>query len=156
MKSRIKFAPFTMPQGRAPRMIVSPVEIANPEKGFQGSIVKLSSTAQWDTGADYCMISPRLARDLRLISAGEASVNAVEGTDCRRTTYRVHMALPNGIILEDILAIEDPGLKDVGVDFLIGLNVINELDFALTHDRNADSVLSISFPGARLVDFSKC
>ena len=152
MKLGIKHAPFTMPQGHYPRMIVSPVEVMNPKAGLPGSIVKMKLTAQWDTGADFCMISSALARNLRLESFGEASVNHVAGNDLRRNTYLVNLFLPNGIYFEDVLTVEDEGLKETGIDFLIGLAVINELDFALTHEKDG-TVLSISYPDDRLVVF---
>lgn len=142
-----------MPQGEYPRMIVSPVNIVNPSELIPGGVTNLKLLAQWDTGADFCLISSALAQSLRLKSFGEASVNCVGGSELNRQTYLVNLVLPNGVFFEDVLAIEDDGLKDTGVDFLIGMAVINEIDFALTHDCNGGSVLSISYPAGRLVDF---
>lgn len=155
MKSGIIHHPFTMSQGNFPRLIVSPVEVLNPENTIPGSINSLSSVAQWDTGADYCLISSELARNLRLERKGLASINSVEGKDDKRQTYLVNLVLPNGVFFDEVLAIEDDGLKSYGVDFLIGMAVINNIDFALTHDKDGNSILSISYPADRLVDFEK-
>lgn len=154
MKSGIIHYPFTMAQGVFPRMIVSPIEIKNPRAFTPGSISKLKSMAQWDTGADYCMISTELAKNLHLESLGEATINQAIGCDIRRNSYLVDLALPNQVYFNEVLAIEDPGLKSTGVDFLVGLEVINAIDFALTHDKNGNTVLSISYPADRLIDFS--
>lgn len=143
-----------MSQGRSPRMIVSPVEVLNPSSTVPGQLSGLTKSAQWDTGADFCLISPALARNLRLTSCGEASINGVGGKTVRCRSYLVNLVLPNGIYLEDVPAIEDSSLGTTGVDFLIGLDVINELDFALTRDVDGNTVLSVSFPAGRLVDFA--
>ncbi|GEM_PF-4358215 len=155
MKSGIEHRPFTMPQGDFPRVIVSPVDVLNPNEHIPNSIVRMNTKALWDTGADFCMISQELARSLRLVGQGYASVNQVEGNDVSRKAYLVNLLLPNGIVFSDVVALEDPGLRRMGVDFLIGLSVINEVDFALTHDRSGATVLSISYPADRLVDFCK-
>ena len=152
MKSGIKLAPFTMPQGNFPRMIVSPIDVLNPNDKMPG-ITRLKLMAMWDTGADYCMISPSLARNLRLTHYGDASVNRAEGEDLQRKSYLVNLVLPNGVYFDNVIAIEDNGLNNIGVEFLIGLAVINGIDFALTHDKDGGTVLSISFPAGRLVDF---
>lgn len=155
MKSGIMHYPFTMAQGQFPRMIVSPIEIRNPRAFSHGSISKMRSIAQWDTGADFCMISSELAKNLHLEPSGEASINQVLGEDLKRNSYLVDLALPNQVYFNEVVAIEDPGLKSTGVDFLVGLDVINVIDFALTHDKNGGTVLSISYPGDRLIDFSE-
>lgn len=149
MKSGIQHHPFTMSQGKYPRMIVSPVEVSRPGSAHGGIRMNLTATAQWDTGADYCAISSELASALLLRSCGTAEVN---GSDVRNT-YLVDVVLPNGVFFSEVPAIEDPLLEQTGVDFLIGLAVINEVDFALTHDKNGDSVLSISYPADRLIQF---
>ena len=150
MKSGIKHHPFTMSQGNYPRMIVTPIEVSRPGTVHSSTRVKLSATAQWDTGADSCAISPEVASALMLSSCGVAEVNGSE----MRNTYFVDLVLPNGVFFSEVPVIEDPLLKGTGVDFLVGLAVINEIDFALTHDKNGDSVLSISYPADRLVQFS--
>lgn len=154
MKSGIQHFPFTMSQGQFPRMIVSPVKVYDPSAPSDGITLRLDSTAQWDTGADYCLISRELVDALRLTPVGDADVNTAEGDYLSRKLYKVNLVLPNGIYFEDVPAIIDNGLKKTGIDFLIGMYVINDLDFALTHNPAGETVLSISFPGDKLVDFS--
>ena len=111
MKSGIEHRPFTMPQGDFPRVIVSPVDVLNPNEHIPNSIVRMNTKALWDTGADFCMISQELARSLRLVGQGYASVNQVEGNDVSRKAYLVNLLLPNGIVFSDVVALEDPGLR---------------------------------------------
>lgn len=154
MKSGIIHSPFTMSQGVYPRMIVSPIEVTTSGAKSPGSIFKLTSVAQWDTGADNCLICRELVKTLRLESCGNASIYCAGGEYITRNSYLVNLILPNGIFFEGVLAIEDPCIKQTGIDFLVGLSVINELDFAISHNNKGDSVLSISYPADRLVDFS--
>lgn len=154
MKTGIKHSPFTMSQGMHPRMIVSPVEVMAPGGCHHGNMIRLRSVAQWDTGADLCMISSELVRNLHLKSLGVASVNHVGGVDVNHEVYMVDLVLSNGVFFSDVMAIEDRNLKSTGIDFLIGLEVINEIDFAISHNDIGETVLSISFPPGRMVDFS--
>lgn len=144
-----------MSQGEYPRMIVSPIKVCAAEASASGLSLRLDSTAQWDTGSDYCMISRELVEKLRLTPRGDVSVNCVEGNRLKRKFYEVDILLPNGIYFEEIPAIVDDGLRETGVDFLVGMYVINELDFTLTHKPEGETVLSISYPGDRLVDFCR-
>lgn len=154
MKSGIKHSPFTLSQGNRPRMIVSPVVLVKGNLLYRpGQLREIEAMAQWDTGADYCLISPGLAKTLRLESCGEASINQIQGRDMKRRTYLVNLLLPNGVYFSEVPAIEDTDLKSTGVDFLIGMDVINEVDFALTHNDKGETILSISYPADRLVDF---
>lgn len=144
MKSGIQHFPYTVSQGNNPRLIVSPIKVTSNKVKPMGTRLSLDSLALWDTGADYCAISSELAASLRLIPQGEASVNRVENAAVVSRCYLVTLILPNGIFFEDVPVIEDAGLKAMGVDFVVGLAVINDLDFALTHDNNGHTILSIS------------
>lgn len=83
----------------------------------------------WDTGAIKTMISKRLAKQLGLIPIGMAhSFNTHEMIEVER--FRVNLLLPNKIEITELDVISDE-LPDT--DVLIGMDVINLCDIAITH-----------------------
>ena len=60
----------------------------------------------WDTGASVTLISARVAKVLGLTSIGKSGVSGYnEGIDVK-DTYCVHVGLPTGDIVTNIMAME--------------------------------------------------
>ena len=83
----------------------------------------------WDTGATTSMISKRLASELQLTPIGKAK-------SCNSTgnivvdIFKINILLPNKIEIENMTVLSDE-LPDT--DCLVGMDVINLCDFAITH-----------------------
>ena len=105
----------------------------------------------WDTGASVSLISARVAKVLDLMSIGKSGVSGYnEGIDVK-DTYCVHVGLPTGDIVTNIMAME---FDSDEYDVVIGMDVIGKGDLAVT---NLDDRTTFSFriPSAEVIDFSK-
>ena len=116
-----------------------PLPIAIPAKGL------------WDTGATHTSLSVGLAAKLGLVSTGKIQIDHANGSDIC-DTYVVNLVLTNGITVTGIpvYASKLPAKCDV----LIGMNVINQGDFALSHE-NGKTLFSFRIPSSHSVDFVK-
>lgn len=102
----------------------------------------------WDTGAIKTMISKRLAKRLDLIPIGMAhSFNTHEMIEVER--FRVNLLLPNKIELTELEVISDE-LPDT--DILVGMDVINLCDIAITHP-SGKTKFSLQIPSSADLDF---
>lgn len=105
--------------------------------------------AVWDTGAHGTSITPEVARKLNLPQVSELMIQGVTG-QCVCSVYLVSLFLPNGVIIPEIEVTECPG--DIGCDVLIGMDVITQGDFAISH-KTENTVFSFRIPGAEKIDF---
>ena len=105
----------------------------------------------WDTGASVTLISARVAKVLELTSIGKSGVSGYnEGIDVK-DTYCVHVGLPTGDIVTNIMAME---FDSDEYDVVIGMDVIGKGDLAVT---NLDDRTTFTFriPSEEEIDFSK-
>ena len=105
----------------------------------------------WDTGASVSLISARVAKVLGLVSIGKSGVSGYnEGIDVK-DTYFVHVGLPTGDIVTNIMAME---FDSDEYDVVIGMDVIGRGDLAVT---NPDDKTTFSFriPSEVEIDFSQ-
>lgn len=102
----------------------------------------------WDTGAVKTMISKRLVKQLGLIPIGMAhSFNTREMVEVEK--FRVNLLLPNKIELTELETICDE-LPDT--DILVGMDVINLCDVAITH-KSGKTKFSFQIPSSADLDF---
>lgn len=105
-------------------------------------------TCVWDTGATNSVISPRLAKVLKLLPTGMVPVNDASGQKMSNT-YMVNVMLPNNVgipflqVTEGILA---------GFDMLIGMDIISQGDFSITCPKGK-TVFSFQLPSTHEVDY---
>ena len=93
----------------------------------------------WDTGASVSLISARVAKVLGLTSIGKSGVSGYnEGVDVK-DTYCVHIGLPTGDIVTNIMAME---FDSDEYDVVIGMDIICKGDLAVT---NKDDKTTFSF-----------
>lgn len=104
----------------------------------------------WDTGATCCLISQKVIEDLALNPIDKAIVS--EATTLAETdVYLVHVGLPNGQIAINVEALAS---QNTDYDFIIGMDIIRECDFALTHP-NMETKFTFDRPAKRDIDFTK-
>jgi len=105
----------------------------------------------WDTGASVTLISARVAKVLGLTSIGKSGVSGYnEGIDVK-DTYCVHVGLPTGDIVTNIMAME---FESDEYDVVIGMDVIGKGDLAVTN-LNDKTTFSFRIPSEVEIDFLK-
>ena len=85
--------------------------------------------ALWDTGATHSAITPQLAQRLNLPIIDITRVNSVNGIK-ESPVYKIDLILPNQVLVSAIRVTE---ATVVGSDVLIGMDIINLGDFAVSN-----------------------
>lgn len=106
--------------------------------------------ALWDTGATASVISAEVAIKLGLSPISQCVTYHAQGKSLVNV-YLVNLVLPNQILIKDVRVTEG-NLNGFGV--LIGMDIINLGDFALTH-RDNKTVFSFQIPATHEYDFVK-
>lgn len=105
----------------------------------------------WDTGASVSLISARVAKVLGLSSIGKSGVSGYnDGVDVK-DTYLVHIGLPTGDIVTNIMAME---FENDEYDVVIGMDVICNGDLAITN-KDGNTTFSFRIPSEETLDFLK-
>lgn len=102
----------------------------------------------WDTGATVSMISNKLVSKLHLTPIGQAkSVNCTGSILVN--LFKINLLLPNRIEIENLTVLSDT-LPDT--DCLIGMDIINLCDFAITH-KDGNTKFSFQIPAEADIQF---
>lgn len=127
--------------------IYAPVDLSSFKDVKRVKVVR----SLWDTGASVSLISARVAKVLGLVSIGKSGVSGYnEGVDVK-DTYCVHVGLPTGDIVTNIMAME---FDSDEYDVVIGMDVIGKGDLAITN-LNDRTTFSFRIPSEEVIDFSK-
>ena len=118
--------------------ICPPVNVA---KGKIPSKVYVSQNAMWDTGATNTLISPKIVKALNLKPFGKSGISSANGL-IETNTYLVHVGIPSGGIITNILALED---DNEDYEVVIGMDIIAQGDFAFTN-KDGHSTFSFRIP----------
>ncbi|MBT9536716.1 MAG: retroviral-like aspartic protease family protein [Nitrospirae bacterium] len=102
----------------------------------------------WDTGATNTVITRKVADDLNLKPVGMTLVKHAKGEEMSEV-YRVNIVLPNKVGFPMVRVTE--GTLS-GVDVLIGMDIINRGDFAITH-RDSKTTFTFRVPSTGHIDF---
>jgi hypothetical protein len=104
----------------------------------------------WDTGATNSVISQKVVDECGLIPTGMAMVHsATESKRCE--TFLVGIFLPNKVVFPSIRVTKGQP-KDC--DVLIGMDIINQGDFAITH-KDGKTMFSFRYPSMEKIGFVK-
>lgn len=143
---------FTLRNDKLTSELMTPVRIhdahASNEEVYSDGF--LSYHAIWDTGAMASVISTEVVNDLNLSPVSKCMTYHAQGQSLVNV-YMVDMILPNKILVRDIQVTEGH-LNGFGM--LIGMDIINLGDFALTH-KNSGTVFSFQIPSTHEYDFVK-
>lgn len=107
--------------------------------------------AVWDTGATGTSITQSLADKLKLDKIGTVDICGVTGS-CPCSTYLISLHLPNNVIIPEIEVAALSG--DIGCDVLIGMDVINKGDFAVSN-LYGDTTFTFRIPSIECLDFTQ-
>jgi hypothetical protein len=148
-----EFHAFTLSAKGLLRAIVTEVRISgpfDPSAPPRPTPTLMGFQAIWDTGATNSMISQRVVDRCGMGPIGLTDVHTPNGM-CTCEVYVINIFLPSGV-----------GFPNVGVtkgdlgpnDVLIGMDLINKGDFAITHERG-DTVFSFRYLSLGTIDFQK-
>jgi hypothetical protein len=133
---------------------ISVCEAFDPNRGDPETIKK-QFTCIWDTGATNTVISTNVINALSLKPSGRTIVHTVgEGgkvNEYEVNTYLVNIYLPNNVMIIGAIVAEG-GIS--GGDLLIGMDIINMGDFAITN-YEGQTCLSFRTPSVGQIDFVK-
>ncbi len=145
---------FTLANPQPLLWLTTPCEIGeayDPNDPNSSPCPKKKYVGLWDTGASSSMITNRVASELGLLPTGFIQSYHAQGKSLVNT-YIVNVLLLNGIHVYNLKVTEGKLLD--GVDMLIGMDIINLGDFAITH-KNGGTVFSFQIPSTRHYDFVK-
>lgn len=133
--------------------IVTECYVYAPTDFCQGGPIKRVKIMRslWDTGASVTLISARVAKVLGLTSIGKSGVSGYnQGIDVK-DTFLVHIGLPTGDIITNIMAME---FDTDEYDVVIGMDVICNGDMAITN-KDDKTTFSFRIPSKQEIDFEK-
>lgn len=104
--------------------------------------------AVWDTGATCSCISQEIVESLNLSKIDQVINYTANGTRVAGV-YLVNVYLPNGVVFSPIRVID---AEILGADILIGMDVINNGDLAITN-RNGATWMTFQLPPYHRIDF---
>lgn len=110
-------------------------------KGEMPETVYTSQNAMWDTGATNTLISTKIVQSLKLKSFGKSSISSANSV-IETNTYLIHIGIPSGSIITNILAIEN---DNEDYEIVIGMDIITQGDFAFSN-KDGHSTFSFRLP----------
>lgn len=128
------------------RDVIIDVEIGVP--GGQGRDYK----ALIDTGATNSCITKKVADDLGLVQSGLTDNHTAGGIVEKSKTYVVDAIIKGGIIKFEKWAVVEVQLTAGKYDMLIGMDIIANGDFAITH-KGGKTKVTFCVPSMRDFDF---
>ncbi|MDR1804161.1 MAG: hypothetical protein LBQ94_11210 [Treponema sp.] len=113
--------------------------------------IKIEIDALWDTGAGSSLIRPEVALKLNLKPVSKTLISTPSDKDVPSNVYLINIYLLNGARIVYIRVCE--GIPN-NCDMLIGMDVINLGDFAVTNF-NGHTMFSFRIPSMIEIDFCK-
>ena len=107
--------------------------------------------ALWDTGATASMVTKRVVEDLGLPAEGYSRVFHVGGEEANVPQYYVNLVLLTDVHFAGVNVFQG---KLLGTDVLIGMDIINRGDFAVSN-RDGATTFSFRIPSIESFDFVK-
>jgi hypothetical protein len=132
------------------KVLISPAHDISQTQQLSPSQDCKEYVAIWDTGATGSVITERVIRECSLIPIGVAEVHGIGGAR-RANKYLVNIWLPNKVVIPSVEVIEGQVKNQ---DVLIGMDIINKGDFAVTN-YGGKTIFSYRFPSVERIDFVK-
>jgi hypothetical protein len=144
---------FTLSAQGILRALITPVRIGqafNPASSAPPILKEFK--AIWDTGATNSVITPKVVNECQLKAIGKTLVQVVDEPPKPKSVYLISMMLPNKMGIPDVRV----SMNEIssGIDVLIGMDVIQRGDFAITNC-NGKTVFTFRMPSCEPIDFVK-
>jgi len=145
---------FTSSSSQIVRVLISPAWVgrafnsvtipkASPEKLGAKKYIAI-----WDTGATSCVIDERVVKECNLKPVSMAKVSTADG-EHDAYVYLISLFLPNRVFISQIVAVSG---RIKGADMLIGMDVINRGDLAVTNV-GGKTTMTFRMPSCECIDF---
>ena len=135
---------FTSTSNKIEPVLSNKIKVKNT---FEKSNTK-EYLAIWDTGATNSAISLDAAQELNLMPTGMTRIGTAAGiTDTY--TYVVDVILPSDIVIKKLQVTE---AKLNGFDMLIGMDIMNQGDFAISN-HNGQTTFTFRIPSIAKTDY---
>ena len=144
-----KIRAFTVSYENLSNVLSSPVGIT-VDSTLKSNISNLSFNAIWDTGATQSAIDSKIVEDLGLTPIDVINVSTA-GSIERCFVYKINIILPNQVT---VLNIRVTGVNIRFIDALIGMDIINLGDFAITNNKGK-TCFTFRIPSSHAIDFVK-
>jgi len=147
---------FTTVYSRISNVLINDVLISEAFNPASERISSKESQAKkykaiWDTGATDTVITKKVVEECALKPVGVTQVQTASG-ESKTNVYLVNVWLPNKVVVANVNA--SLGELAGEVEVLIGMNIINKGDFAVTN-RDGKTVFSFRLPSVECIDFVK-
>jgi hypothetical protein len=134
-------------------VLANKVLISQPFTPTQGQIDSSGANCKeymaiWDTGATGTVITNKVIQECNLNPIGVIEVHGIGGP-IRANQFLINVWLPNKVIVPNIRATVG---ELIDTDVLIGMDIINKGDFAVTNV-NGRTVFSFRIPSVEQIDF---
>ena len=106
----------------------------------------------WDTGATKSVITQQLFDALHLVPFGMSKVSTASESGILKQTYLVDVFLKQDVVVQQIEVTVGTIASEVGIDFLIGMDIITTGDFSITNFEG-NTIMSFRIPSLYQVDF---
>lgn len=148
----LKRRSFTIKASGPLRQLVTPCFVARASKhgGAADRLPNRPYSCLWDTGATFSMITGRVVEELKLQTDGYVTLQHAGGQEEGVPIYHVDLLLYNAAQITD-LRVGRVYVRDI--DVIIGMDVINRGDFAVSN-RNGATSFSFRIPSVEDFDFA--
>lgn len=142
----------TVSQGRR-RVLVNQCQVTEAWEPRSGHPRPTPRTFEclWDTGATNSMISERVVSACGLIPVNFGESRHAQGTTSHVPIYLVNIHLPNNV---EFVGVEVMQGSFTQTDVLIGMDIIAQGDFAVTHP-DGNTKFTFQMPAQADIDFVK-
>jgi len=106
--------------------------------------------ALWDTGASRSCISKDVVNSLNLVALGKQQMQTPAGSSTANT-YQIDVLLPNNVTVPDVVVC-DSEIGAFGIGALIGMDIINLGDFAVSNFNN-QTVFTFRIPSQKKTNY---
>ena len=106
-------------------------------------------SALWDTGATNSMVTRRVVDALNLLPEGYTRVHHVGGLMAKAPQYFINLVALTALHFPNLLVVQG---EFIGSDVIIGMDIINRGDFAVSN-RDGATTFSFRIPSIERFDF---
>jgi len=152
--TQLQIKSFTVEANRIINVLISKVHISPPRNPTADAGLELGPDCKefeaiWDTGASGTVITEKVVKDCGLKPHGVTDVHTAKGK-MRSNTYLVDVWLPNHVTIANVIV--TLGELADNKDVLVGMNIINAGDFAVSNYQGK-TIFTYRFPSMERIDF---
>ena len=134
-----------------PAKLITPLIVANLQAGGCWKIAR--TNAMWDTGAEFCVMSKRLASELSVSFSKSVVIQGIVDSKEAAVGFAYVTLFANGGVIEVLTGVIDETSPSGDYNFIIGMNFINKGTLAIS-STNISTTLSFVVPTQGEIDLT--